>query len=94
MVPPAKQIKETIMKEGHYTDVHCHGIAGAPGHLAGGTGTFTDSTQTFSCGPFSKDDRPAIDSYYNLNGMHKDKRHDFPRWKCTHSGETSDFKDN
>jgi len=81
------------MKEGQYTDVHCYGIAHAPGQLTGGTGTFTDSTKTFSCSSFSKDDLPAIGSYYNLNGVHKDKRYEFPRWKCTHSGETSDFKD-
>ena len=81
------------MKEGHYTDVHCHGIAGAPGQLSDGTGTYTDSTKTFSCGPFSKDDRPKIGSYYNLNGTHGGNWHEFPRWQCTASDETSDFKD-
>ena len=94
MAPPAKQTTETIMKEGHYKYVHCNGIAHAPGHLGGGTGTFIDSTQTFSCGTFTEGDWPKIGSYYNLNGEHEEKWYEFPRWKCTGSGETSDFKEN
>lgn len=79
--------------EGQYTKVHCHDITGVGGNLRGGTGTFTESTQTFSCGPFSSDDRPKVGSFYNLNGEHKGKQYDFPGWKCTHSGSTSDFKE-
>lgn len=81
------------MKEGHYTDVRCHGIADAPGKLSNGTGTYTVSTKTFSCGLFSKDGPPKIGSYYNLNGTHDGKWHELTKWQCTASGETSDFKD-
>lgn len=79
--------------EGHYDKVHCHDIQGAGGKITDGTGTFTHSTKTFSCGPFPPDNRPKVDSFYNLNGEHEGKRYDFPGWKCTHSGGTSDFKE-
>lgn len=79
--------------EGQYVKVHCHDIQGAGGRLSNGTGTFTESTRTFACGPFSADDRPTVGSHYNLNGEHGGDRYEFPNWVCTHSGATSDFKE-
>lgn len=79
--------------QGHYTTVRCHDIQGAGGRLKDGTGTFTHATHTFSCGPFSADDLPQVDSYYNLNGEHAGNYYEFPGWKCVASGQTSDFKE-
>jgi hypothetical protein len=84
--------------EGHYTKVHCYDIQKVGGEITDGTGTFTHSTQTFSCGPFAANDRPKVGSHYNLNGEHKkgedkEERYEFPGWKCTHSGDTSSFKE-
>ncbi|HKV10700.1 MAG TPA: hypothetical protein VJ725_21345 [Thermoanaerobaculia bacterium] len=79
--------------EGHYVKVYCHDITGVGGNLKDGTGTFTHSTRTFSCGTFSEIDRPKVGSRYNLNGEHENKRYEFSNWICTHSGATSDFKE-
>lgn len=79
--------------EGQYTQVYCHPITQPSGNLSDGTGTYTESTKTFSCGPFDTNDLPKIDGLYNLNGMYQGVRHDFQGWKCTHAGVTSDFKE-
>jgi len=79
--------------EGKYTNVNCTPISGSGGNLKNGTGTFTESTRTFSCGDFDARDLPSVGSFYNLNGIHAGSWKDFPRWKCTHAGKTSDFKE-
>lgn len=80
--------------EGQYTDVYCNSISEPGGNLSNGTGTYTESTKTFSCGSFDENNRPKVSAFYNLNGMHQGKRYEFPRWKCVNSGMTSDFKEN
>ncbi len=76
---------------GPYTDVHCYDITGVGGNLTHGTGTYNNGT--FSCGPFPQHDRPRVGSYYNLNGLVGNNRHEFPGWKCVNSGATSDFRE-
>ena len=78
--------------EGQYTDVRVYPIQGGPGTLTGGTGTFS-SFGTFSAGQFSPGDLPKVGDYYNISATHQGVVHNFPRWKCTHSGGTSDFRD-
>lgn len=79
--------------EGKYTRVSCHPITSPSGNLGNGTGTYTESTKTFSCGDFHSIDLPEIGGIYNLSGMINGRTHNFPGWKCTHSGKTSDFKE-
>ncbi|HKS29529.1 MAG TPA: hypothetical protein VJS44_17000 [Pyrinomonadaceae bacterium] len=79
--------------EGQYTDVYCHPISEPYGSLSKGTGTYTESTKTFSCGAFSANDLPKVGAFYNLNGVYQGKRYEFPGWKCVHAGTTSDFKE-
>jgi hypothetical protein len=81
--------------EGHYTDVHCYDIQRAGGRITDGTGTFTHATKIFACGPFAENDRPEVGSFYNLNGEHGVPKewYEFPGWKCTLSGGTSEFKE-
>ncbi|HEX6339507.1 hypothetical protein [Umezawaea sp.] len=79
--------------EGHYTDVRIYPILGGPGSLSGGTGTFS-SFGTFSAGQFSPGDLPRIGDHYNIMATHEGVNYNFSRWKCTHSGGTSDFREN
>jgi hypothetical protein len=79
--------------EGGYTDVKVVPIQGGPGTLSHGTGTFS-SFFTFAAGQFPGGDQPKIGDYYNISGVHNGTRYDFPRWKCNHSGPTSDFGEN
>ncbi|WP_309112229.1 hypothetical protein [Saccharothrix sp.] len=78
--------------EGRYTDVNVVPIQGGRGSLIGGTGTMS-SFFMFSAGEFTVGDQPEVGEYYNISGVHNGQRYGFPRWKCTHSGGTSDFSE-
>ena len=78
--------------EGKYTNVNCTPITGRGGTLRDGTGTFTESTASFSCGGFAANDLPTVGALYSLNGIPAKKQEDFPGWKCVSAGKTSDFK--
>lgn len=77
---------------GQYTDVKVTPIQGGPGSLTGGTGTFSD-TYVFSAGKFDSNDHPKIGEFYNITGKFGGSFYEFLGWKCTHSGQTSDFKE-
>ena len=78
---------------GQYTDVNVHPIQHQNGSLSPpSTGTYNADLKTFSCGDFDGNDRPEVDTRYNINGRHNGTRYDFPGVKCTHSGKTSDFE--
>ncbi|MCS7484054.1 hypothetical protein ACFFQW_31490 [Umezawaea endophytica] len=79
--------------EGGYTKVKVVPIGGGQGSLTNGTGTYS-SFGTFSAGQFSPGDLPRIGDYYNISATHEGVNYDFPRWKCTHAGGTSDFREN
>jgi hypothetical protein len=85
---------ETIMSdtnpEGAYINVKVVPINGR-GNLSNGTGTLS-AAGIFSCGHFASGDLPEIGKSYNIAGEHQGRLYEFPGWKCTHSGPTSDFK--
>lgn len=79
--------------EGSYTKVKVTPIQHGSGTLSNGTGTFS-SFFVFSAGQFTGSDQPKIGDFYNISGMHEGVQYEFPRWKCNHSGGTSDFREN
>ena len=79
--------------EGRYTDVRVYPIQGGSGSLSGGTGTYS-SFGTFSAGMFSPNDLPRVGDHYNISATCNGVNYQFPGWKCTHSGSTSDFREN
>lgn len=79
--------------QGAYTKVKVLPLLGGPGVLSDGTGTL-GVTFTFSAGQFTTGDHPEIDKYYNISGFHNGEFYQFPRWRCVHSGSTSDFTEN
>jgi hypothetical protein len=76
--------------EGHYTKVKVINSQHGPGALTDGTGTFNGTT-IMACGPFDPNDLPALNEFFNINGEHAGVRYEFPGYKCTHSGPTSEF---
>ena len=72
-----------------YTAVAVHPIQHS-GNLNNGTGTLSE-IGVFSCGPFTSGDLPVIGQFYNISGTSGGKTYQFPGWKCTHAGPTSDF---
>ncbi|CRK60292.1 hypothetical protein [Alloactinosynnema sp. L-07] len=89
----AKDGGQTKNPQGAYTKVKVVPILGGPGLLSDGTGTL-GATFTFSAGQFTQGDLPEIGKYYNIFGFHDGDFYEFPRWRCTHSGGTSDFTEN
>lgn len=81
-----------LYPEGGYTNVKVVPILGGSGSLSNGTGTCS-AISTFSAGMFPAGDLPKIGDYFNISAVHDGTRYDFPRWRCTHSGSTSDFRE-
>jgi hypothetical protein len=84
---------KTQQPVGQYTNVSVVPIQGGSGRLTGGTATLSP-IQMLSVGNFPASDRPEIGKYYNITGTHDGVLVEFPRWKCTHAGNTSDFAAN
>ncbi len=76
---------------GAYTEVHVSDITKVGGEITNGTGTYT-ATGIFSCGPFAADDRPVVDSRYNITGKNGTTTYEFPGVACVASNQTSDFR--
>jgi hypothetical protein len=83
----------TLNPQGAYIKVKVLPLLGGPGLLVDGTGTLGVS-QIFSAGQFDADDLPEVDKYYNITAFQNGNFYQFPRWKCVHSGGTSDFTEN
>jgi hypothetical protein len=77
---------------GQYTNVNAVPILGTGGSLAGGTGTYDDTTKTMSCGDWGHD-LPIVNNYYNLNGTNAGNFYTFAKFKCLTAYNTSDFRD-
>lgn len=76
--------------EGNYTNVRVVNVQNGPGSLRDGTGTFNGTTKV-SCGQFDANDLPALNEFFKITGEHAGTVYEFPGYKCTHSGATSDF---
>jgi hypothetical protein len=92
MTNPKHQGATTKVQQpvGQYTDVSVVPIQGGSGRLTGGTATLSP-IQMLSVGTFPATDRPEVGKFYNISGKHNGVFVEFPRWKCNHAGNTSDF---